>query len=79
MDSFTFEAAVEVFVNVRSLCFNAVCPGTFQGTACSAFPWTVHFSHHGLVAVTYRENASYLIGPVLLLISRFLVLSYSII
>lgn len=36
LDSPTFEAAVEVSVNVRSLCFTAVCAGTFLDIACSA-------------------------------------------
>lgn len=39
---------------------------------------TVHSSQHEPGAVTFRENASYLIGPVLLLIFWFLVLSHSI-
>lgn len=29
LDSSTFEAAVGVSVNVKSLCFDALCPGTF--------------------------------------------------
>lgn len=36
LDSSTFEAAVEVSVNVKGLCLSAVCPGTLWDTACSA-------------------------------------------